>query len=132
MIEWHGLTSSRVMPSVWRRPMLSPFATTTRRAEISSPVDSVTRLPFRAGRDVVTLAWMNSALGGNLAADGVDQRVVEDAVLVARPLLDQAAEARDPGFAVERGGAQHRIGEPGLAQDAACVPSSFSQRKSGG
>src|SRR5262249_14628772 len=53
----------------------------------------------------------------NLAAHRVDHRVVENAVLIARALLDQAAETRHPGLAVERCGTQHRLADAGLAQD---------------
>ena len=37
--------------------------------------------------------------------------------MIAAALLDHAAEARDPAFAVEGAGAQHRIGETGAPQD---------------
>ena len=97
---------------------MSPFATTTRRAEISSPVDSVTTCRSGLFATAVTLALTNSALFGNLGADRVDERVVEDAVLIAAALLDHATEARDPALAVERAGAQHRVGKAGAPQDA--------------
>src|SRR5205823_12129005 len=51
-------------------------------------------------------------------AQRVDEIVVQNAVLIARPLLDQAAEARNPNFLIEGRGTQHRVGEPGLLQDA--------------
>src|SRR6266496_2041170 len=41
LIEWQLLTTSRSMPSAWRSPVFNPFASTIRRAEISSPFDNV-------------------------------------------------------------------------------------------
>ena len=37
--------------------------------------------------------------------------------MIAGPLFDQAAEARDPGFSIESAGRQHLIGETGAPQD---------------
>jgi len=74
-------------------------------------------LPLRACCDVHHLGVDHLDGGWNFATHGVDHRVVQDAVLVARAFLDEPAEARDPGFAVERGGAQHGIADAGLAQD---------------
>jgi hypothetical protein len=75
-------------------------------------------LALRAGRDIHDLAVDEAHGRRDFAADGIDQRVVENAVLVARTFLDQAAEARHPGFPIERRCAQHRIGKAGLAQHA--------------
>ena len=41
-IEWQALTIWRSMPSWWRSPTFNPLASTTRRAEIFSPFESVT------------------------------------------------------------------------------------------
>ncbi len=97
---------------------MSPFETTTRRAEISSPVDSVTTC--RSGLLAIRrdLGADEFRARGNLGADRVDERVVEDAVLIAAALLDHVAEARDPAFAVERARAQDRVGKAGAPQDA--------------
>ena len=63
-IEWPALMTSRSMPSFWRRPMLRPVASTTRRAEISSPFDSLTVCRSGPVAMSVTLAWMNSVPAG--------------------------------------------------------------------
>jgi hypothetical protein len=46
------------------------------------------------------------------------QRVVHDAVLATRLLVEQVAESRDPVFAVMGGRAKHRIGDSGLVEAA--------------
>ena len=87
-------------------------------------------LALAAYRDVIHLGGDECDVRGNLAAHRVDHRVVENAVLVARPLLDEPAEARHPGFAVERCGAQHGVGDAGLAQNGGLgLPSIFSGAK---
>ena len=53
-----------------------------------------------------------------IGADRADQRVVHDAVLAARLLVEQIAESSDPVLAIMGGGAQHRIGNSGLAESA--------------
>ena len=51
----------------------------------------------------------------DFGADRIDERVVEDAVLIAGPLVHQTTETRDPRFAVMRGGAEYGVGESRLA-----------------
>lgn len=64
-------------------------------------------------------------------ADRAGQRVVHDAVLPARLLVEQVAESRDPVFAVMGGRAKHRIGDSGLVEAAELlVALIFSTRKS--
>ena len=43
-------------------------------------------------------------------------------MLIARALLEEAAEARDPGFAIGRRRPQHAVGEAGLAQNGDLHP----------
>src|SRR6185503_18466399 len=52
----------------------------------------------------------------DLGADGLDQRVVHDAVLPARLPVEQVAESRDPVLAVMGGGPQHRFGDSRLKE----------------
>ena len=81
-----------------------------------------------AGRERDALALAARGERGRLGVDdadvrgdqrthGVHERRVIDAMLVARALLDDAAEAGDPGLTVGRRVAQHIVGEPGLLQD---------------
>ena len=56
-----------------------------------------TSLPLRAGRDIGHLGV------DEFGADRADQRVVRDAVLAARLLVEQIAESRDPVLAVMGG-----------------------------
>src|SRR4051794_24483389 len=49
----------------------------------------------------------------DFGADCADQRVVHDAELPARLLVEQVAETGDPVFAAMGGRAEHRIGNPG-------------------
>lgn len=74
-------------------------------------------LPLGPGGKRGRLRHDEADIGRNFRAHRVDERRVENAFLVARPLLNQAAEAGDPGYAVGRGGAQHGVGNPGLLQD---------------
>jgi hypothetical protein len=53
-------------------------------------------LPVGAVDDAGDLAADEFGGGRDRGANGVDERVVEDAVLVAGPLLDQAPATRDP------------------------------------
>ena len=73
-------------------------------------------LPLRAGRDIGDLGVDEFGGGGDFGADRADQRVVHDAVLAARLLVEQIAESRDPVFAVMGRRAQHRIGDSGLVK----------------
>ena len=59
-----------------------------------------------------------SSAGAGSRPDRGDQRIVHDAVLAARLLVEQVAESRDPVFAVMGGRAQHRIGDSGLIEAA--------------
>jgi hypothetical protein len=74
-------------------------------------------LPLRAGRDIGHLG--EDEFGGrcDFCPDRADQRVVHDAVL-ARLLVEQVAESRDPVFAVMGDRAKHRIGDSGLVEAA--------------
>jgi hypothetical protein len=73
-------------------------------------------LPLRARRNGYHLAEDRFDLGRNFGADGVDQCVVHDAVLPARPLVEQVAESRDPVLAVMGCGLKRRVGDAGLAK----------------
>ena len=73
-------------------------------------------LPLRAGRDIGDLGVDEFGGGRDFGPDRADQRVVHDAVLAARLLVEQIAESRDPVFAVMGGRAQHRIGDSGLVE----------------
>jgi len=55
-------------------------------------------------------------VGRDFSADGVDQRVVEDADLPAGRLVEQNARPRDPVFARMRGLAQHGLAKAGLVE----------------
>src|SRR5581483_6651330 len=48
--------------------------------------------------------------------DRVDQRVVEDADLLPRRLVEQMAKSRNPVLVSHRGLAQHRVEQAGLAK----------------
>ena len=73
-------------------------------------------LPFRAGRDIGHLGVDEFGGGWDFGANRADQRVIHDAVLAARLLVEQVAESRDPVFAVMGGRAKHRIGDSGLVK----------------
>jgi hypothetical protein len=73
-------------------------------------------LPLRACRNGYHLAEDRFDAVTNFGADGVDQGVVQDAVLLARPLVEQVAESRDPVLAVMRRGPKRRLGDAGLAK----------------
>ena len=75
-------------------------------------------LPFRTGRDVGHLSVDELGGGHDFRPHRADQRVVHDAVLAARLLVEQVAESRDPVFAVIGGRAGHRIGDSGLVEAA--------------
>lgn len=60
-------------------------------------------LPLRAGRDIGHLGVDEFGGGGDFGADRADQRVLHDAVLAARLLVEQIAESRDPVFVVMGG-----------------------------
>ena len=64
LIEWQALRISRPMPRLWRRPMFNPFASTISRAEMSSPVDKVSRWRSALVEIAVALAQTNSTLAG--------------------------------------------------------------------
>ena len=106
------------MPSMWRRPTFRPLAITTSRAEIVSSLDSTTFCRSFAGRDRHGLGDDLLDVWRNLGADRVDQRVVEDADLLARRLVEQMAESRDPVLVGNGGLAQHGFEQAGLAQGA--------------
>ena len=78
-------------------------------------------LPLGAGRDLHDLGVDQFGGLGDFGPDRHDQRVVHDAELLARLLVEQIAEARDPVFAVMGGRAQHRIGESGLVKRSSWV-----------
>ena len=105
---------------------------TASRAEMLSPFESV--MVCRSGPVAMSVDLGRDDFGApeDLRAHRVDQRVVHDALLVARPLFHQAAEARHPDIAVRRRGAPHCVGEAGQLKRSHLAPSSFSQRKSGG
>ena len=115
-MEWHALTIRRSIPSRWRSPTFNPLASTTRRAEISSPFDSHDLLPLGAGRNGRGLGVDRFDRIGDFGPDRVDQRVVHDAVLPARPLVEQVAEARNPVLAVMSRGAKHGFRDAGPAK----------------
>ncbi len=73
-------------------------------------------LPVRGGGDGRGLGMDRRDVGGDLGADRVDERVVEDVVLPVRTLVDELAIARDPDVQIGRRRAQHRLGDAGLAQ----------------
>ncbi len=52
----------------------------------------------------------------DLATHGIDQRVVEKAVLLTGALVDHAAETRDPDLVVMGGGTGRRVDETRLAE----------------
>ena len=79
-------------------------------------IGELDRLPVRAGRNVRYLSFDEFGAIGNLRANRIDQRVIENALLVARAPLHHAAEPRHPGFAIVRRSTQHRLGETGQAQ----------------
>lgn len=60
-IEWHGLVTSRSMPSVRRSPTFRPLASTTSRAEIMSPLASVGVCRSAPVLTSTTLSQANSA-----------------------------------------------------------------------
>jgi hypothetical protein len=55
-MEWLTLRTWRSMPRLRRSPTLSPLASTTRRAEIISPLDSVSFCRSALVETSVTLA----------------------------------------------------------------------------
>lgn len=73
-------------------------------------------LPVVAGRNRGHFRPDRFDLRGDLGANRIDQPVVEDAVLLAWPLVEQIAGARDPVFAVMRRRTQRRFGKAGLAK----------------
>jgi hypothetical protein len=79
-------------------------------------------LPVRAGRDRRGLGVNEFGAGRNFGPHGVDQRIVKDAVLVARSLLYDVAKACDPAFFIEGAGSEHGVGYAGAAQDADLRP----------
>ena len=82
----------------------SPLASTTSRAEIVSPFGQRELLPLRRwSRHRSTLAQIQFGGAGISARIARDQRVVHDAVLAARRLVEQIAESRDPVLAVMGG-----------------------------
>ena len=64
LIEWLALITSRPIPMVWRRPMLRPLAKIIRRAESSSPVESVSVCRSALAVTALTLPMMVSTLAG--------------------------------------------------------------------
>ena len=116
-MEWHSLITRRSIPSLWRRPTLRPFARTTRRAEICSPLDSVTIWRVVAGDDRTGLGVDHATLSGICA------RIVLTSVSYMMPCWSlgfppRRAEAGVPDFPVDSGGAQCRVRESGLVQHA--------------
>lgn len=104
LIEWHGLTTSRVMPSnvfAGRQGDALPVAACRNRHGFGGD-------EWRCVRD--------------FGAHAVDHPVVQNVVLIVRAPLDEPAEARDPQFVARRCGVQHRIGNTGLAKQAELRP----------
>ena len=73
-------------------------------------------LPFNTGRNRHGFGADRFDVSRNLGPDAVDQRVVHDAVLLARRLVEEIAESRDPVLAVMRGLSQRRFGDSGFAK----------------
>ena len=73
-------------------------------------------LPFRTGRNGCGLGVDRFDPVGYFGPNGVDQRVIHDAVLPARPLVEQVAEARNPVLAVMGRGAKRRFRNAGPAK----------------
>jgi hypothetical protein len=63
-MEWQGLTILRSIPSICRKPTFRPLASTTRRAEIISSLDSVTFCRSVAVEIDTALAMMVSTSRG--------------------------------------------------------------------
>ena len=86
---------------MWRRLMLRPFASTIRRAEISSPSASTTRWRSSLVEISDDLGMEDRHVRRDLRAHGVDEGVVHHAVLVAGLFRYHVAETRFPDFAVD-------------------------------
>ncbi|MGY4623769.1 hypothetical protein ACVWY3_001525 [Bradyrhizobium sp. USDA 4486] len=71
-------------------------------------------LPLRAGLDRSRLGADALDVPRDIAADGVDQGIVDDVELSAWRLIGQTAEARDPVLASKGGAAQDRFSNSGL------------------
>ena len=75
-------------------------------------------LPVVAGGNRERLGKNHRGGLADFGADRLDQRVVHDAVLPARGLIQQIAESRDPVLAVMGGRSQHRFADSGLQESS--------------
>src|SRR2546423_916829 len=91
----------RSIPTLCRNPIFRPFTSTTRRAEISSPVDSVRCWRSEPVAMEAAFAGMKWTLLRNLSADGVDQVLTENVELDARLSFDHTSETRDARMGVD-------------------------------
>ncbi len=74
-------------------------------------------LAFGTGRDGSRLGRNETNVLRDLSANGVDHVLIEDVELGVRLSFDHTSETRDPHFEVGRGGARHRLQQPGFPQE---------------